>query len=122
MDQASRTHGTVEDYFDMWNVDDAAARRELVARVWSVDAQSTDPLADVRGHQAIEQHVLNVRARFPGHRVTRTGEVDGHHDRLRFPWALRDAQGATVMTGIDCVRLTDDGRFAELVGYFDAPV
>jgi hypothetical protein len=120
MDQATLTHATVEDYFDMRNESDAAARRALVERVWSVDALSVDPLADARGREAIEQHVLSVRARFPAHRVTRTGAVDKHHDRLRFPWALCDAQGGTVLTGIDCVRLAEDGRFAELVGFFDA--
>jgi hypothetical protein len=122
MDQATHTHGTVEDYIDMWNVEDAVERRALVERVWTSDAQSTDPIADVRGHDAIEQHVKNIRAQFPGHRVARTGAVDQHHDRLRFSWALSDAGGATVMSGIDVVRLAADGRFAELSGYFDAAV
>ncbi len=120
MDQATRTHATVENYFDMWNETNSAARRALIENVWTVDAQSIDPLADARGWNAIEQHVMNLRAQFPDHRVTRTGAVDQHHDRLRFPWALSDAQGGTVLTGIDCVRLGDDGRFAELVGFFDA--
>ena len=119
MDQRTRTHATVENYFDMWNVEESKARRSLVEGVWSVDAQSIDPLADARGWNAIEQHVLHLRQQFPGHRVARTGEVDQHHDRLRFPWALQDPDGKTVMTGIDCVRLAADGRFAELTGFFD---
>lgn len=64
---------------------------------------------------------MNIRRQFPGHRIARTSAVDEHHDRLRFAWMLSDAEGGGVMTGIDCVRLAPDGRFAELTGYFDEP-
>lgn len=122
MDQKTRTHATVENYVDMWNETKSAARRELVKKVWSDDALSSDPLAEVRGWSAIEAHVAHLQEQYPWHRIARTGEVDQHHDRLRFPWALRDADGNTVLTGIDCVRLADDGRFAELIGFFDSAI
>ncbi len=120
MDQKTRTHATVEDYVDLWNETRPVMRHKLVEKVWSADALSSDPLAEVRGVKAIEAHIARTQAEFPWHRIARIGEVDQHHDRLRFPWALRDADGNTVLTGIDCVRLADDGRIAELVGFFDS--
>jgi hypothetical protein len=122
MDQKTRTHATVENYVDLWNETNPAARRELVEKVRIADALSSDPLAEVRGWSAIEAHIARTQAQFPWHRIARVGEVDQHHDRLRFPWALRDADGNTVLTGIDCVRLAGDGRFAELIGFFDSAV
>jgi hypothetical protein len=122
MDQRSNINATVENYFDMWNETDRARRRALVEAVWVKDAQSIDPLADVRGWDAIEQLVAGVQQQYPGHRIRGTGAVDQHHDRLRFPWSMQDPNGQTVLTGIDCVRLAGDGRFAELVGFFDGAV
>jgi hypothetical protein len=119
MDQASPLAARVAAYFEMWNETDAAARRELVDEVWTADALSVDPIAEVSGRTAIDGHVAAVQQQYPGYRIVQNGDVDAHHDRARFPWVMRDGTGQAVLTGIDSVRLAADGRFAELVGYFD---
>ncbi len=43
----------IERYLQAWNETDASARRELVAALWAADGSYTDPLADVRGPDAI---------------------------------------------------------------------
>lgn len=119
MDQASPLAARVAAYFEMWNETDGAARRELVEEVWTADALSVDPIAEVSGWAAIEAHVAGVQQQYPGYRIAQRGDLDAHHDRARFPWVMCDGDGKAVLTGIDSVRLAADGRFAELVGYFD---
>lgn len=121
MSLSMQTSKVVEHYFEMWNAPDAATRRALIEQVWTPEATSVDPLADVRGWEALNGFVGSLREKYPAHRVARNGPIDQHHDRLRFSWHMVDGAGATVLTGIDCVRLSADGRFAELVGFFDGP-
>lgn len=119
MDQKSQPNVTVENHFDMWNETDPARRRAAVEAVWTPDAQSIDPIASATGWQAIEQFVITLQAQYPDHAVLLSGEVDQHHNRLRFPWVIKNPAGEVVLSGIDCVRLANEGRFAELTGFFD---
>ena len=74
------------------------------------------------GWDAIDQYVAGEQQKYPGHTVVRTGAPDQHHDRLRYPWALKSPKGETRLYGIDCVKVASDGRFIELVGFFDGGV
>ena len=122
MDQNSNINVTVENYFAMWNARDARTRRTLVEEVWTEQARSVDPIAEVVGWDAIDQYVAGEQQKYPGHTVVRTGAPDQHHDRLRSPWALKSPQGETRLYGIDFVKVASDGRFIELVGFFDGRV
>ena len=88
MDQKSNINVTVENYFAMWNARDARTRRTLVEEVWTEQARSVDPIAEVVGWDAIDQYVASEQQKYPGHTVVRIGAPDQHHDRLRYPWAL----------------------------------
>ena len=122
MDQKSNINVTVENYFAMWNARDARTRRTLVEEVWTEQARSVDPIAEVVGWDAIDQYVAGEQQKYPGHTVVRTGAPDQHHDRLRYPWALKGPKGETRLYGIDYVKVASDGRFIELVGFFDGGV
>ena len=122
MSQKSNINVTVENYFAMWNARDARTRRKLVEEVWTEEARSVDPIAEVVGWDAIDQFVAGVQQQYPGHTVVGTGAPDQHHDRLRYPWALQSPKGETQLHGIDYVKVASDGRFTELVGFFDGSV
>ena len=119
MDQKTEPNVIVGKYFEMWNETDPARRRAVVEAVWTPDAQSIDPIASVTGWQAIEQFVITLQTQYPAHAVLLDGEVDEHHDRIRFSWVIKNPAGKVILSGIDCVRLAKDGRFAELTGFFD---
>lgn len=119
MDAKNQVTVTVDNYFKMWNETDPVRRRAAVEAVWTPDAQSIDPLADVVGWQAIEQFVIGLQEQYPNHTVLLGGAVDHHHNRLRFPWAIKNPAGQVILSGLDCVRLASDGRIAELTGFFD---
>ena len=110
----------VDRYIEVWNETDRARRRELIARTWTDDARYLDPLMSGEGLDGIDAMVGGVQERFPGHRFRRTGEIDAHHDRVRFGWALVAAEGgAPVAAGLDVGVIVADGRLREITGFLD---
>jgi hypothetical protein len=71
------------------------------------------------GHDAIDTMIVSVQERFPGHRFRRTGDVESHHDRVRFTWDLAPEEGAAVVSGTEFGIVTDDARLAAITGFFD---
>ena len=110
----------IDTYFAMWNEPDRAKRLEVIAQAWMPECHYVDPLSDVTGYDGLADMVDGVRAQFPGATLQRTGDIDAHHDVLRFPWSATGADGSTIVAGIDVCVLADDGRLQALAGFFDA--
>jgi HEAT repeat protein len=109
----------VDGYLTCWNETDRARRAAAIASTWCDDARSVDPLAEATGHAAIDEMIAAVQAQMPGHRFERRGAIAAHHDVVHWPWVMRGADGAHVLTGIDTAVIRD-GRIAALAGFFDA--
>jgi hypothetical protein len=108
----------VDRYIAIWNETDAARRRELIARTWTEDASYLDPLMAGEGHAGIDAMVAGVQTQFPGFQFRRTGEIDAHHDRVRFVWDLGPEKGAALADGVDFGQLVD-GRLRSITGFLD---
>jgi hypothetical protein len=63
--------------------------------------------------------IVAVQERFPGHRFRRTGDVESHHDRVRFTWDLAPEDGAAVVSGTDFGIVAANSRLAAITGFFD---
>jgi hypothetical protein len=85
---------------------------------FSEGASYVDPLMASEGHAAIDGMVQAVQERFPGHRFRRAGEVDGHHDRVRFGWELAAASGPVIAKGTDFATVAG-ARLATVTGFID---
>jgi hypothetical protein len=109
----------VDTYLEMWNESDAARRSELIERAWAEDGRYVDPALEATGHAALSDMVAAVHERFPGHRFSRTGDVDTHHDQLRFGWQLSDGNGGVAVAGLDVGEVAEDGRLRRITGFFD---
>ena len=110
----------VDRYIAMWNETDAGRRRALIARIWTEDAHYVDPALEGEGREGIEAMVKAVQERFPGHRFRRTGDVDSHHDRIRFAWELAPEGGAAIASGADFGVVAAAGeRLHSVTGFFD---
>jgi hypothetical protein len=110
--------GLVDLYIATWNEPDAENRRSLIARVWAEAPSYVDPMLRSDGRDGIDAMIRDVQGRFPGHRFSRSGEVEAHHDRLRFRWELASAAGDAVVEGTDFAVLAD-GRLLAVTGFFD---
>ncbi|GAB2828569.1 nuclear transport factor 2 family protein [Actinocorallia aurea] len=108
----------INKYLAAWNETDAEARRALLAEIWADDASYTDPLAAVRGRDALDTVITGVQAHFPGLSFTLAGDVDAHHDLARFTWHLGPAGASPVVIGFDVAEIAD-GRITRVSGFLD---
>lgn len=109
---------TIDRYIATWNETDADRRRELIGQTWTEDGSYLDPIMGGEGHAGIDAMIAGVQTRFPGYRFRRTGEVDAHHDRVRFGWELGPEDGPAVAGGLD-VGVVVDGRLRSITGFLD---
>lgn len=109
----------MERYLACWNETDPTARRDLLREHWTADATYTDPMADVRGIDAIDATITAVQQQFPGFVFTPGGPVDEHHRQARFTWGLGPRGADPIVEGFDVVVLDDAGRIATVLGFLD---
>jgi hypothetical protein len=109
---------TVQSYLATWNATDQEERRRLLDQHWSSEVTYVDPLAAVSGRDGISAVVAGVHEQFPGFVFSQVGEVDAHHDQLRFQWGLGPAGSEPVVIGFDVVVL-DQGRIHDVRGFLD---
>jgi hypothetical protein len=106
-------------YIDTWNETDPASRRRLIEATWAADGRYVDPLADARGHDAIDATLAAVQAQFPGLTFALAGPVDAHHDQARFTWELAPAGAEALVVGFDVAERDADGRLSLVLGFLD---
>ena len=109
----------IDRYLAAWNETDPDARRALVELLWTADGSYTDPLADVRGPDAIAALIGAAQEQFPGWVFTLGGPVDANHNQARFTWHLGPDGGEPVVIGFDVLVLSSDGRIASVHGFLD---
>ncbi len=107
-----------ERYIATWNESDPAARRKLVAELWSEDGGYTDPLMAVTGRDDISAAIGAAQAQFPG-LVFTLGAVDAHHNLARFTWELGPAGGEALIVGFDVLVAGPDGLVESVLGFLD---
>jgi hypothetical protein len=105
-------------YLATWNEADEAQRHSLLDG-WAEDARYVDPLMQGEGREGISAMIAAARSQFPGHGFALTGPVDGHGCNIRFSWTLSPESGEPVARGTDFVRVNEQGRIAEIVGFLD---
>ncbi|MGQ0839531.1 nuclear transport factor 2 family protein [Actinokineospora sp.] len=109
----------VDRYIAVWNIGDADDRRAAVADLWTEGGVYTDPLMDVEGHDAINGGIGAALAQFAGHEIKLLGDVDAHHNIVRFHWELVPVGGGeSVVEGFD-VAVADEGKFTGVYGFID---
>jgi SnoaL-like domain len=108
-----------ERYLALWNDPDHASRCSRLSKDWAADAHYADPMMSGSGRDGIADMIAGARDQFPGHAFSQKGRPDGHARFVRFSWNLAPAGGAVVASGTDVVRLDDEGRIAEVIGFLD---
>lgn len=103
-----------ENYVALWNEPDPQRRRIALAALWADDAIHRTPSMEAQGHAAIEARLLGAYERWVRDRACEfvlIGEASGHHDAVRFQWAMRRKQdGATLSIGSDLLLIDASGR------------
>jgi hypothetical protein len=97
---------------------DLATRQQLISQTWIDGGALIDPPFDGVGHQAISGMVDVLLTHYAGHTFRRTTSIDVHHGFARYGWELAAADGTVAVAGTDIARLADDGKLAQVVGFF----
>jgi hypothetical protein len=105
-------------YLAAWNATDSTTRRTALEEVFTPDVTYVDPVVDVRGLDELDATIAAVQSQFPGFVFTALGEVDAHHDVLRFGWGLGPEGEEPLVEGFD-VAVTDGTRIAQVTGFLD---
>jgi hypothetical protein len=109
----------IDRYIATWNEADVGRRRDLIARTYAEGASYLDPMLQAEGRDGIDSMIVSVQERFPAHRFRRTGDVESHHDRVRFTWDLAPEDGPAVVSGTDFGIVAADNRLTAITGFFD---
>jgi hypothetical protein len=110
----------VGNYLEIWNEPDPEVRGRAIAEVWAEDCSYTDPLAAVRGREAVAAVISAARDQFPGHAFTLIGAVDSHHNVVRFTWGLRPVGGGeSLVVGFDVAVVDTTRRIRDVYGFLD---
>jgi hypothetical protein len=115
----SKLADLIDRYIAVWNETDGERRRTLIAQTWTESASYVDPAVQSEGRAGIDAMVQAVQQRFPGHRFSRTSDVDTHNDRVRFTWELAAAGGPALVKGTDFGVIAANDRLQEVTGFFD---
>lgn len=107
------------DYLALWNDADAASRERRLFEGWTADARYADSMMAGEGHDGIAAMISAARSQFPGHVFALRGIPDAHGTFTRFSWTLAPEHGAPIAGGTDIVRLAQDGRIVEVIGFLD---
>jgi hypothetical protein len=108
-----------DQYFAFWNETAADRRSELAETVWSADGLFLDPSFEVTGRDDLSKLVATAQQMFAGLSFTQVGEIDAHHNRLRWTWHLGAEGQDPVAGGTDIVTLDADGKIQEVNGFHD---
>lgn len=114
----SHVQSVIDRYFAAWNEPDPSRRRALIAQTWTADGNYLDPFMAGDGPDGIDTMIKGVQDQFPGYVMRRTGEIDAHHDRVRFTWELATESGLPMAGGLD-VGIVADGRLRSITGFID---
>ena len=102
-----------------WNEADPERRRSLIDSVWAAEGSYTDPLADVRGRDAIDAVIAAVQQQVPGLVFSLGGPVDANHQQARFSWHLGPAGEEPLVIGFDVAVLGAGGQIDAVYGFLD---
>jgi hypothetical protein len=93
----------------------------LLGRCFAVDGTFRDPFAVVDGRAELDERIATMHAFGAPGRLERSGPVQQCHTSIRFPWHIKNADGATISSGTNFGELALSGQIRSLVGFWDLP-
>lgn len=108
----------VTDYLATWNAT-GDERKALLGKHFADDVTYTDPLAATSNAAELDAVIGAVQGQFAGMTFTQVGDVDAHHQQVRFQWGLGPAGEEPIVIGFDVVVLDEADRIVDVRGFLD---
>jgi hypothetical protein len=110
----------VDRYFAFWNEADPERREELALRVFADDLSYVGPQITAEGPGGVIKVARQFAEHLPGIHFRRIGEIDAHHNRLRYAWEILRPDGETrFAAGTDIAEVAEDGRMQAITVFLD---
>ncbi len=107
----------IDAYVAAWNETDAAKRAALLEDGTGEDLWYRDPMLEADSRDGFAAVLGAVQQQLPGHVLTRTSDVDAHHDLVRFNWALGVPGEAPTFSGVDIAKFDGDDKLHRIIGF-----
>jgi len=91
-------------------------RRKILDSALETDVVYRIPRIEGTGHQIIIDDIHEFQAKFPGGRFA-LRSVSEHHDVALMEWQLILADGTQSLRGHDAIRITPEGKIAQIVTF-----
>jgi pyruvate/2-oxoglutarate dehydrogenase complex dihydrolipoamide dehydrogenase (E3) component len=78
----------------------------------------TDPTSVSCGHRELTAKMQATQRNFPG-ATFRNDKFAHHHDQAISNWTMLDRDGNAIFAGTSYARFGDDGRLAQMTGFFE---
>jgi hypothetical protein len=105
-------------YFTAWNTTDAAGRVAAVEAAYAENAHISDPLIAATGHEQLAAVFTQFHEAYAGCQFRQKGDIDVHHDLMRWGWEMFDTEGNMLLDGLDVGLVDSDGRLSYVAGFF----
>jgi hypothetical protein len=100
-----------------WNERDPGKIRGHLDAALAPEVEFCDPQHHIVGIDRFEAMVREFRAAIPNANCLRTSALDGHHDRVRYTWEVRDGE-TLLVPGFDVTTVAEDGSVLRVDGFF----
>jgi hypothetical protein len=106
-------------YQAAWSAVSDGKRQQMLGDSVAPDCVYTDPVSISRGHRELTAKMQATQRNFPG-ATFRNDKFAQHHGQAVSNWTMLDRNGTAIFTGTSYARFGDDGRLAEMTGFFEA--
>ena len=93
-------------------------RQQLLERCLTPTFVMTGGRSVERGYDDMHKQIDGFQARVPG-AVFKTNGMKAHHSFGKVDWEAMDANGKTVLGGVDFLEFAEDGRIAKAVAFLN---
>ncbi|MBE9179284.1 nuclear transport factor 2 family protein [Oculatella sp. LEGE 06141] len=105
---------------EVFNNNNAANRREVIAELWADDCVFVAPEGIHRGRQEIDETVGGLLAQFPRYQFAVDRPAQGQHGVGRLSWIYGPPEEPRRITGED-IGIIKDGKLTTLYAFIDTP-
>jgi SnoaL-like protein len=106
-------------YQAAWSGVSGSERQRMLDESVAPDCVYTDPTSVSRGHRELTAKMQATQRNFPG-AMFRNDKFVQHHGQAISNWTMLDGNGTAIFTGTSYARYGDDGRLAQMTGFFEA--
>jgi uncharacterized protein YndB with AHSA1/START domain len=121
-EQFSKVAGTVDAYFDMWNMLDGADRKRAMDPLLAPEVQFRDQYSCTQGQDDLNAHITAGKHFMPGLSLVRDDDVRQCQGTALANWIARREDGSEVARGTNVFELTPDGRIRRITGFWNPRV